>query len=124
MTSPLLSCNHYKALGKKLFYTNTKKPYRTLARTVTVDGKKCALSLKVTSAGAVAATLTYDTGKTTKDKKTKKTVKVYYKPTCSTVVWPNSAADPKTFTGLVYFYFPASSSNKFPEYSDFAEVGN
>ena len=45
------------------------------------------LSLKVTPAGAVTATLTFDTGKTKKGKK------VYWKPTCTTVVIPVSAAD-------------------------------
>ena len=42
-------------------------------------------TFKITTAGAVTATLTYDTGKTTTDKKTKKKVKVYYKPACTTV---------------------------------------
>jgi hypothetical protein len=108
----------YKTVGTKLFYTSKKAPYKTFKQNVVVVGATCSLALKITSAGKVTATLTWNTGKKSKGKV------VYYKPTCSTAVWPNSAADPKTFTGLVYFYFPASSSNKFPEYSDFAEVGN
>ena len=108
----------YKTVGTKLFYTSKKAPYKTFKQNVVVDGATCSLALKITSAGKVTATLTWNTGKKSKGKV------VYYKPTCSTAVWPNSAADPKTFTGLVYFYFPASSSNKFPEYSDFVEVGN
>jgi hypothetical protein len=109
----------YKAVGKKLFYTSKKKPYKTFAYGVYTnetgdvsfvkDGEVAlpeltyfaALSLKVTSSGAVTATLSYDTGK--RDKKTKKTV--YYKPTCSTVVIPTSAPDADTFTGCIYLYF-------------------
>ena len=74
------------------------------------------LSLKVTTAGAVTATMTYDTGKTTKDKKTKKTVKVYYKPTCSTAVIPTSVADADLFSGVVFLYFAPSTANNFPGY--------
>ena len=75
-----------------------------------------ALSLKVTTAGAVTATMTYDTGKTKKDSKTKKMVKVYYKPTCSTVVIPTSAADVKPFEGHAFLYFAPSSTNNFPRF--------
>ena len=71
------------------------------------------LSLKITAAGAVTATLTYDTGKTAKDKKTKKTVPVYYKPTCATVVIPTSSADAETFTGYVPLFFAPSPANGF-----------
>jgi len=73
-----------------------------------------ALSLKVTTVGAVTATLTYDTGKTKKDSKTKKTVKVYYKPTCQSVVVPLVAPDAGTFAGEVWLYFAPSTGNKFP----------
>ena len=73
-----------------------------------------ALSLKVTTAGAVTATLTFDTGKTKKDPKTKKTVKVYYKPTCATVVIPTSAVDADPFTGEVHLFFAPSPGNNFP----------
>ena len=75
------------------------------------------LSLKVTTAGAVTATLTFDTGKTTKDKKTKKMVPVYYKPTCATVVIPTSAADADSFTGFVPLYFAPSAANNFPGFA-------
>ena len=71
-------------------------------------------SFKITTAGAVTATLTYDTGKTTTDKKTKKTVKVYYKPTCTTVVIPTSVPDAETFTGRVPLFLPPSAANNFP----------
>ena len=125
----------YKAVGKKLFTTKSGK--KTLAyKTFTVDvytndvgeavfiqkgdegdktGLTCfvSLSLKVTTAGAVTATLTYDTGK--KDKKTKKVV--YYKPTCSTVVIPTSAVDAETFTGEVPLYFAPSPKNNFPGFA-------
>ena len=76
-----------------------------------------AVSLKVTPAGAVTATLTFDTGKTAKDKKTKKTVKVYYKPTCATVLVPTSAPDADPFTGYVPVYFAPSPANNFPGYA-------
>ncbi len=125
----------YKAVGKKLFTTKSGK--KTLAyRTFTVDvytndvGEAAfiqkgadvdktgltyfiTLSLKVTTAGAVTATLTYDTGK--KDKKTKKAV--YYKPTCSTVVIPTSAADADQFTCEVPLYFAPSAANNFPGFA-------
>ena len=110
----------YKPVGEKLFYTSEKKPYKvfTVKSTDSVGAAigltdKMKLSLKVTPGGVVTATLTYDTGKTTKDKKTKKTVKVYYKPTCETVVIPTSAADPGTFTGEVPIYFAPSSDDNF-----------
>ncbi len=102
----------YKAVGKKLFYTSKKKQYKTFARTVEVDGKECALSLKITVSGAVTATLTFDTGKKKKGKA------VYYKPTCSTVVIPTSAADADPFTGEAILYFAPSSANSFPGLSD------
>ncbi len=107
----------YKAVGQQLFYTSKKKPYRTFSQTVEVDGKECALSLNVTPKGAVTATLTYDTGKTTKDPKTKKQVKVIYKPTCSTVVIPTSAADADPFTGEAFLFFAPSAGNNFPGFA-------
>ena len=75
------------------------------------DNAECLLSIKVTTAGKATATLTYDTGKKKKGKK------VYYKPSCSTVVRQASAADPNSFVGEVYFYFGASADNNFPEFS-------
>ena len=110
----------YKALGKQLFYTSKKNPYKVF----TVNGDSelgvgiglrtgDTLSLKVTTAGAVTATLTYDTGK--KDKKTKKAV--YYKPTCSTVVIPTSAVDADPFTGEAPLYFAPSAANNFPGFA-------
>ena len=117
----------YKALGKKLFTTKSGK--KTLAyRTFTISGSdgegvgdalpvESSLSLKITTAGAVTATMTFDTGKTKKDPKTRKTVKVYYKPACSTVVIPTSAADADSFTGDVHLYFAPSPANNFPGWS-------
>ena len=58
--------------------------------------------------------MTFDTGKTTTDKKTKKKVKVYYKPACTTVVIPTSAPDAETFTGHVPLFLPPSAANNFP----------
>ena len=67
----------------------------------------------MTTAGAVTATLSFDTGKTKKDPKTKKTVKVIYKATCSTVVIPTSTADADPFTGEIFLYFAPSTGNGF-----------
>ena len=123
----------YKALGKRLFTSTSGK--KTLNYT-TFNVEVCtndlgqvyyvkagndktgltrfvALSLTVTTAGAVTATMTFDTGKTKKDPKTKKTVKVYYKSTCSTVVVPLVAADAETFAGEVPLYFAPSAGNRF-----------
>ena len=71
------------------------------------------LSLKVTPSGAVTATLALDTGKTKKDPKTKKTVPVYYKPKCQSVVVPQVAADAEPFAGEVPLYFAPSAANGF-----------
>ena len=97
----------YKAVGKKLFYTSKKKQYKTFTRTIEVDGQNCTLSLKITVAGAVKATLTYNTGKKKKGKV------VYYKPTCSTVVVPVTAPDADPFGGDINLYFAPSSANNF-----------
>ena len=125
----------YKAVGKRLFYTSKKKPYKTFAYGVYTNetgdvsfvrnGEAAlpeltyfaALSLKVTPSGAVTATLSYDTGKTKKDPKTKKTVKVIYKPTCQTVVIPTAAPDADAFTGDVPLYFAPSAANNFPGFA-------
>ena len=123
----------YKALGKRLFTSKSGK--KTLAyKTYTVDvctndighvyflkqgddktGLTCfiTLLLKVTTAGAVTATMTFDTGKTKKDPKTKKTVKVIYKPTCQSVVVPLVAADAEQFASEVPLYFLPSAANGF-----------
>ena len=109
----------YKAVGKKQFYTSKKKPYRTF--TVmggTAEGDvigltdRMSLSLKVTPAGAVTATLSYDTGKT------KKAKKVYYKPTCSSVAISTSATDPISFGCGAFLYFAPSAANGFNGYAD------
>ena len=113
----------YKAVGTKLFTTKSDK--KTLAyKTFTIKGTteegaaiglmaSETLSLKVTPNGAVAATLSFDTGKTKKDAKTKK---VIYKATCNTVVIPTSPADADPFTGEVCLYFAPSPANGFPGY--------
>ena len=124
----------YKALGKSLFSTKSGKKtlaYKVFAVDICRDGDGqtvlvpkggdetgltlfAALSLKVTTAGAVTATLTYDTGKTAVDKKTKKRVKVYWKPACATVVVPTTPADAEVFEGDVNLYFAPSAANGFP----------
>ena len=116
----------YKDVGKALFSTKSGKT--TLAyRTFTVKGttdegaelgldERMTLALKVTTAGAVTATMTYDTGKTVTDKKTKKRTKVYYKPTCQAVVIPATAPDSEKFEGEVYLFFAPSAANNFPGY--------
>jgi len=116
----------YKDVGKALFSTKSGKT--TLAyRTFTVKGttdegaelgldERMTLALKVTTAGAVTATMTFDTGKTVTDKKTKKKTKVYYKPTCQAVVIPATAPDSEEFEGEVYLFFAPSAANNFPGY--------
>jgi hypothetical protein len=117
----------YKSVGKKLFYTSKKKQYKTFTVDVYTNDVGAAtfiqkgddvdktgltyfinLSLKITTAGAVTATLTYDTGKKKKGKA------VIYKPTCSTVVIPTAAPNADPFTGEVPLYFTPSSANNFP----------
>ena len=98
----------YKPVGRKLFYTSAKKQYKIFSTTLDVAGQSCPVSVKITSAGAVTATLTYDTGKKSRGKV------VYYKPTCSTVVKPTSDPDPDSFTGLIQLYFAPSTGNNFP----------
>ena len=65
------------------------------------------LSLMVTPAGAVTATMSFDTGKRSKGKA------VVYKPTCSTVVIPQFEATAEKFKGIVYLYFAPSTKNNF-----------
>jgi hypothetical protein len=111
----------YKALGKRLFTTKSGKKTQ-LYKTYTFKGANAAgaaigltaaetLSLKVQQTGATTATLSFDTGKTTKDPKTKKKVKLLYTATCSTVIIPTSAADADPFTGGAWVFFaPAPGS--------------
>ena len=106
----------YKQVGRALFYTSSKKQYKTFTQSWDIGGQTCPLSLKITSTGAVTATLTYDTGKKSKGKP------VYYKPTCSTVVKPTSDADPNTFTGHIQLYFAPSSGNNFPGWTEVITV--
>ena len=80
------------------------------------------LTLKVTTAGAVTATLSYDTGKTKKDPKTKKTEKVIYKATCQSVVVPQAAADEEPFAGEVPLYFAPSAANGFSGFAGWVAV--
>ena len=111
----------YKSVGKKLFYTSKKVPYKTFTfKGSTEEGAaiglkpEMSLTLKVTPNGAVAATLSYDTGKTKKDPKTKKQVKVIYKTTCASVVNPTSLPNAEKFTGQCFLYFNPSPANDFP----------
>jgi hypothetical protein len=105
----------YKAIGKELFYTSNKKQYMIF----TIEGESEigvgmgmlpaeTLSLRVTPAGAVTATMSFDTGKKSKGKA------VIYKATCSTVVIPLTPADAAEFDGLSYLFFAPSPKNKFP----------
>ena len=124
--------NDYKALGKALFSTKSGKKTLTYKmftiKSGTPEGEAIglgpgmSLAIKVTTTGAVTATMTFDTGKTKKDPKTKKTVKVYYKPMCQSVVIPRSAADAEDFTGDVLIYFAPSRTNNFPGFSKLVEL--
>lgn len=104
----------YKALGKSLFYQSSKVQYRTYAYTVetcSVLTEREKLSLKITAAGVVTATLVHPTGKV--DKKTKK--EIVYKATWSTTLVPQTSPEDgvEGFRGVVHLYFPASSANGF-----------
>ena len=121
----------YKALGSQLFYTSKKKPYKTFV--VSGDSEEgtklgmkpeMTLSLKVKPDGSVAATLSFDTGKTKKDPKTKKTVKVIYKATCSSVVIPNTPVEAEEFSGKAYLYFAPSPANGFPGLATYKQLPN
>ena len=119
----------YKDVGKKLFYASRKKPYKVFTvKGGTEEGAaigltdKMTLSLKVTSAGAVTATMSYDTGNTKKNTKTKKMEAVIYKPTCSTALIPTSAADAEPFTGAAFIYFAPSSANNFDGYAGYVGI--
>ena len=109
----------YKALGKTLFSSKSGKKtlaYKTFAIKSTDPAGVAmgmlpteTLSLKVTTAGAVTATMSFDTGKRSKGKL------VIYKATCSTVVIPLTTPDAKAveFKGIVYLYFAPSTKNSF-----------
>ncbi len=129
----------YKALGNRLFtsksgkktlaynmftveaYTNDVGAVTFIRKGADVDKTGLALfltlSLKVAKTGAVTATLPFDTGMTKKDAKTKKTVKVIYKPACSTVVVPTAPADADPFAGNFYLFYAPSSANRFPGFA-------
>ena len=97
-------------MGAKLFVSGKNK-YKVYKANVDVGGKSSVLAVTVTTAGKATVTLIYDTGKKKKGKP------VYYKPSCSTVVLPNSQPDvaPADFTGKVYLYLAPSAANSFPE---------
>ena len=109
----------YKALGKKLFSSKSGKKtlaYRTFAIKSTDPAGVAmgllpteTLSLKVTTAGAVTATMSFDTGKRSKGKA------VIYKATCSTVVIPLTEPDAPAaeFKGEAHLYFAPSTKNNF-----------
>ena len=109
----------YKALGKALFSSKSGKKtlaYKTFAIKSTDPAGEAmgllpteTLSLKVTTAGAVTATMSFDTGKRSKGKA------VIYKATCSTVVIPLTEPDAPAaeFKGEAHLYFAPSTKNSF-----------
>ena len=126
----------YKALGKTLFTTKSGKKtlaYRMytydvctneLGQVLYVTGEAdttglthlLTLSMKVTSAGAVTATMSFDTGKMSKGKA------VVYKATCSSMVIPLSAADAEEFEGVAFLYFAPSPAHGFPGFAGAAPL--
>ena len=116
----------YKALGKKLFSSKSGKKtlaYRTFAIKSTDPAgaemgltEAMTLSLKVTTSGAVTATMSFDTGKKSKGKA------VIYKATCSTVVIPLTAPDATEFKGMAFIYFAPSPANGFPGFAGAAQL--
>ena len=114
----------YKTVGMRYFWTSKKKPYRTFSYSGATEAgaaigltDKMTLSLKITSKGAVTATLAFDTGKKKKGKA------VIYKPTCSSAVIPRSASNATVFTGEVFLYFAPSQGNNFPGYIACLPIG-
>ena len=103
----------YKELGKELFKTNAKTTYRTWS-SVNADklGEYDTLSMKVTTAGAVTATLKYFKG--TFDAKTKKPQYATY--TCSTTLVPTTPAEAgaEAFAGVASVFLPPVASTGFP----------
>ena len=96
----------YKAVGSALFYTSAKKLYREWPSVAAEGlGEYDTLSVKVTTAGAVTATLKHFKG--TFDAKTKKPQYVTY--ACSSTMIPNTLAElgADAFTGTVPVFFPA-----------------
>ncbi len=99
-----------KALGKKYFYTSKAKPFRTFTipggsvsgKTIGLDPSET-LTLKITPSFEVTAVMAFDTGLTTKNKKTGKMEKVIYKATCQTVMITGSKENP--FAGALGLYF-------------------
>ena len=116
----------YKALGTKLFSSKSGKKtlaYRTFAIKSTDPAgaemglaEAMTLSLKVTTSGAVTATMSFDTGKKSKGKA------VIYKATCSTVVIPLTAPDATEFKGMAFIYFAPSPANGFPGFAGAAQL--
>jgi len=106
----------YKALGKKLFYTSKKVPYKTWT-SVEADGlgEYDMLSMKVTPAGV--ATATYKFFKGTFDKKGKPQYATY---ACTTVLHPETSAEagPDGFGAMIYLYFPSVASAGFKKYAE------
>ena len=97
----------YKAIGNALFYTSAKKLYKEWPSVAAEGlGEYDALSMKVTTAGAVTATLKHFKG--TFDAKTKKPQYETY--TCTTTLIPLTSpeAGAETFTGGVPVFFPAT----------------
>ena len=106
----------YTALGKKLFYTSKKVPYKTWT-SVEADGlgEYDTLSMKVTPAGV--ATATYKFFKGTFDKKGKPQYATY---ACTTVLHPETSAEagPDGFGAMIYLYFPSVASAGFKKYAE------
>ena len=97
--------SEYKAIGNALFYTSAKKLYREWSSVETSDlGEYDTLSVKVTTAGAVTATLKHFKG--TFDAKKKPQYATY---ACSSTMIPNTLAElgADAFTGTVPVFFPA-----------------
>ena len=96
----------YKAIGNALFYTSAKKLYKEWPSVAAEGlGEYDTLSVKVTTAGAVTATL-----KRFKGTFDAKGVPQYATYTCSTTLIPRTSAEAgaDAFTGGVPVFFPAT----------------
>jgi hypothetical protein len=127
-THVILAFYHYvlpNAIGKKLFYTSKKKPYRTFTiaggsangKTMGLDPVET-LALKIKPSGDVTAVMAFDTGRKKKNKKTGKMEKVIYKATWQTTLLPNTTIeDGYPFIAAFNLYFAPNDAYGYLGYS-------
>jgi uncharacterized repeat protein (TIGR02543 family) len=111
------------AAFKKLFYTSKKKQFRTYkiaggsanGNAMGLDPTET-LTLKIKPSGDVTAVMAFDTGRTTKNKKTGKMEKVIYKATCTAILIPIKSEEDGSTKTAVYLYFAPNETYGYPGY--------